>query len=129
MIYLVIARQKYRYVSDIYNKISKSEWIDVVENTGYFTWYEDTELGKEYYDNFPEVEKKIKAVHEYDQRGKYFKVIAYFSDEYGNISFDLPRMTKARLLILYNLANQLNALLLKNGSKEIDLAFISALKK
>ncbi|WP_373548292.1 hypothetical protein [Haliscomenobacter sp.] len=128
MLYIVIAKEKFKSVNRIQNRISKSEWIDIIDKGTHFTWYEDTGSGKEYYSNFPDSSPKVQALTEYDEKGKYFNVVAYFSEEYGIISFDMPRMTKVRLLILYNLATQLNALLLKNGSKEIDLEFISALK-
>lgn len=132
-----IAKEKFKSISMIKNKLSHEKWIEFIEaNQDYFTWYENTKEGiyeLNHLDQIPEAFKeqsirllnKRKAFAEYNSKKGFHEIIIDFNEVHGLIGTTFQkRIRKEHLQMLLNMANYLDAYLLNGGNKIIDVKFI-----
>lgn len=135
--YLWIAKEKFKSISMIKNKLSYEKWVEYIEaNQDYFTWYENTadgiyrknnmhEVPEHSIEKFKRLLNKRSAYAEFNSKKGWHEVIIDFNDIDGLISTTFQRRVKKKdLEMLLEMANYLDAYVLNGGSKIIDEKFI-----
>lgn len=128
-----IAKEKFRWSSEVKQKLSYQKWIDFIEShKEYFIWQEDTEEGKNTLANLHEVPESFKegilkghnksrAFAEFNNKKGFYEVYVDFNERYGTISTTFQKKIERRHLeLLLEMANHLDALLLVDGTKVIN---------
>jgi hypothetical protein len=111
------------------NKILRPEWEESIENNPYWTWEDDTEVGKATNAIITDRPQKLSACAELDKTKRFYKVHLSYNDEEGYIYLSSwPKETKKYVLELYKLAQGLNANLLKGHGKILKLEHIEKMK-
>jgi len=111
-----IAKLPYKIKEEIQEKVLPEDWIALVESKNEMIWIENTDLGHD----MPESRKKRIAMAEWDSKKNYFHLkMGHYN--YGYVKIQVNSViTPKRLRYLLELSKELNALLLKNGTKVID---------
>jgi hypothetical protein len=134
---LSIAKEKFRFSTDIKSKVIEEDWVAFIESRqDYFTWLEDTEKGKKTLGNLDEIPEsfregilkghnKSRAFAEFNQKKGYHEFYVDFVDDYGKVVVtSQKKITKEQIKVLLEMAQHLDALLLNNGNKIIDEQYL-----
>lgn len=138
--FINIAKSKFKCAKERIEELDHSKWIEFIEShKDYFIWYEDTEDGiyrKNNMDKVPDwarlgVKRQLNRTDvnaEYNNKKGYYEVRVCFGvDGIIYITFQ-KKITYKHLEMFLDMANHLDALLLKNGNEIIDTKFIEELK-
>lgn len=117
-----------------------AKWVDFVDkNLSEFIWHEKTKSGIEAAENIDKVPEdfkerviaslnKVRCFKEFDKKKEYYNINCGFSSANNWISIGFERTPKiADLKIFVEMANHLDALLLKDGKDIIDEKMIDSL--
>lgn len=137
---LDIATSSFNYSKEIVHDVNYSKWVDFINsNKSYFIWEEETQRGKEVLKNIEKLpdwvrEGRLKglnrknALAEFDDKNDCYSFRVSYSEENKRIRVAFEKTpTIEQIKLLYRMANQINALLLKDGTEIIDEKIISDL--
>ena len=128
---LIIAKEKFTDTNLITNKIWYDDWKKYIDqNKNYYSWLEETSKGKNILNNIKKVPdwaregvikqlNKGQALAEYNIKGWHDMVIDFNIDN-GFVRITLmKRLNKKILSKLHDMANALDAILIKDRKKVI----------
>lgn len=137
---LSIAKEKYEYSDRVKIKLDYDNWVDFIEqNRGYYIWLEESEKGKERLANIDKIPESFRAgileqlnktqvFAEFNTKKGYHEIVIDFHKDIGVIKTTfMKKVTKDHLKRLLEMANHLDALLLKYGKEIIDEKAIESL--
>jgi len=123
-----------------YSKIDYIEWVRFIDDPqDEFIWFEDTQKGKNLLKNIDKVPDSFKervfgglnksaCYSEFDKSKGYYNIMISFNSVRStvNISFECnPKIEDFKILI--EMANYLNAILLRDGKEIIDEQYLDSL--
>lgn len=135
-----IAKEIYEQARFIKDKLSYEKWVEFIDkHQDYFTWEDDTQDGinrKNNIDKIPEWARegilnsyKSKALAEFNIKKGWYEIVLAFHKDLGIITTTFQKPIREKhLFILLNLANYLDAFLLKDGTEIIDEKVIEKLE-
>lgn len=135
-----IAKDIYDQARFVSNKLSYEKWVEYIDNhQDYFSWEDDTPDGiyrRNNIDKIPEWARegiinsyKAKALAEFNDKKGWHEISLAYHKDFGIITTTFQKsIKKKQLLILLDLANYLDALLLKDGKEIIDKKLIEELE-
>lgn len=120
--------------------LNYEKWVDFIDrNQSEFIWYEKTKSGIEAAENIDKVPEdfkvgviaslnKVRTFKEFDKKKGYYNITCAFDSMNKRISIGFERTPKLEdLKIFVEMANHLDALLLKDGTEIIDKKMIENL--
>ncbi|MBB1140666.1 hypothetical protein [Myroides sp. WP-1] len=136
-----ISKETFEQARFVHNKLSYEKWVDYIDkHQDYFIWEDDTPDGIYRRNNIAKIPEwaregilnsyKSKAFAEFNVKKGWYEIVFEFHKDLGIITttFQKP-INKKHLLTLLDLANYLDALLLKDGKEIIDENVIKALEQ
>jgi len=137
---IIIAKNKMTNANTVLERLDYQKWIGFVENhSDIFTWKENTTEGIQIIkdiDNVPEDFKervlaslnKISCYANFNKQKKTYDIYAGFNSKFNWITISFASTLKLEdLRVFVEMANHLDALLLKDGTDIIDERVIDSL--
>ena len=120
-----IAKVKFKFIGHDKPEITQASWEKAVDETDGLDWYEETSTGQADFQHDPKNFKfKFHAVASPHPQKGYPRLWATLNKSYSVVGIDMDKVTHERLTLLYELAKNLDALLLENGRKIVDATYI-----
>lgn len=122
-------------------KLSYEKWEKYIDNHNQFIWYDDTKEAKEALQNIEKIPKdfqqsflksfgKTRCYKDYDIKKNVYNISIAFYEELKKVTISFEKkVTIDDLKLFLNMANYLDAFLLKDGTEIIDEKVIEKLEK